>query len=116
VKRRFKLLKLATKYADVHAGSHCYYTSPAQMWLLYAMNCNNSASIGTCHGTIERKLFGTFGIEQFKVTSCTVLLLRTPKKMLCTYRIQILSCAKVLEDGRRRGLGTTWMKQKLDLQ
>jgi hypothetical protein len=38
-----------------------------------------------------------------------------PQKMLCTYQIQILSCAKALEDGRRRGLGTTWMKQKLEL-
>jgi hypothetical protein len=63
-----------------------------------------------------RKLFRTFGTEQFKATSCRVLLLRTPKKMLCTYQIQILSCAKVLEDGRRGGLGTTWVKQKLDLR
>jgi hypothetical protein len=31
VKRRIKLLNLATKYADVHAGSHSYYTSPAHM-------------------------------------------------------------------------------------
>jgi hypothetical protein len=45
-----------------------------------------------------------------------VLLLRTSKKMLCTYQIQILSCAKVLEDRKRRGLGTIWMKQKLELQ
>jgi hypothetical protein len=34
-----------------------------------------------------------------------------PKKMSCTYQIHILSCVKALEDGRRRGLGTTWMKQ-----
>jgi hypothetical protein len=79
------------------------------------MNYNNSASIGTCHGTTTRKLFGTFGTKQFRVTSCRVLLLRTPKKMLCTYQIHILSCAKALEDGKRRGLGTTWMKQKLEL-
>jgi hypothetical protein len=39
-----------------------------------------------------------------------------PKKILCTYQIQILSCAKALEDERRRGLRTTWMKQKLELQ
>jgi hypothetical protein len=38
-----------------------------------------------------------------------------PKEMLCTYQIQILGCAKVLEDGRKRGLGTTWTKQKLVL-
>jgi hypothetical protein len=85
------------------------------MWSSYAMSCNNSATIGTCHGTMPRKLFGTFGTEQFRATSCRVLLLRTPKKMLCTYQIQILSCAKVWEDGRRRGLGTTWTKQKLEL-
>jgi hypothetical protein len=43
--------------------------------------------------------------------------------MLCTYQIQILSCAKALEDGRRRRrrrrrrrLGIAWMKQKLELQ
>jgi hypothetical protein len=83
VKRRFKLLKLATKYADVHAGNHCYYTSPAHMWSSYATNCNNSASISTCHGTTTSKLFRTFGTKQFRVTSCKVLLLRTPKKMLC---------------------------------
>jgi hypothetical protein len=59
---------------------------------------------------------GTFGTKQFRVTSCRVLLLRTPKKMSCTYQIWILSCVKTLEDGRRRGLGTTWMKQKLELQ
>jgi hypothetical protein len=40
----------------------------------------------------------------------------TPKKMLCTYQIQILSCAKVFEEWRRKGLGTTWTKQKLDLR
>jgi hypothetical protein len=80
------------------------------------MNCNNSAFIGTCHGTTTSKLFGTFETEQFRVTSCRVLLLIIPKKMMCTYQIQILSCAKVLEDRRRKGLGTTWMKQKLVLQ
>jgi hypothetical protein len=53
--------------------------------------------------------------EQFRATSCRVLLLRTQKKMVYTYQIQILSSAKVLEDGRR-GLGTTWTKQKLDLR
>jgi hypothetical protein len=42
------------------------------------MNYNNSASKGTCHGTTTRKLFETFGTKQFRVTSCRVLLLRTP--------------------------------------
>jgi hypothetical protein len=79
------------------------------------MNCNNSATIGMFHGTTPRKLFGTFGTEQFRTTLCRVVLLRTPKKMLCTNKIQILNCAKVLEDGRRKGLGTTWTKQKLEL-
>jgi hypothetical protein len=80
VKRRFKLLNLTTKYADVQAGNHCYYTSPAHMWSLYTMNCHNSASIGTCHGTTTRKLFRTFGTKQFRVISCRVLLLRTQRK------------------------------------
>jgi hypothetical protein len=65
---------------------------------------------------MTRKLFIILGTEQFMATSCRVLLLRTLKKMLCRYPIQILSCAKVLEDERRRGLETTWTKQKLDLQ
>jgi hypothetical protein len=69
-----------------------------------------------CHDTTPRKLFGTFGTEQLRVISCRVLLLRTPKKMMCTYQIQILSCAKVLEDEKIRGLGTTWTKQKMELQ
>jgi hypothetical protein len=69
-----------------------------------------------CHDTTPRKLFGTFGTEQLRVISCRVLLLRTPKKMMCTYQIQILSCAKVLEDRKIRGLGTTWTKQKMELQ
>jgi hypothetical protein len=33
-----------------------------------------------------------------------------------TYLIQILNCAKALVDGRRRELGTTWMKLKLVVQ
>jgi hypothetical protein len=33
-----------------------------------------------------------------------------------TYLIQILNCAKVLVDGRRKGSGTTWMKLKLVIQ
>jgi hypothetical protein len=89
---------------------------PCTHVIAVAMNCNNSTSKGMCHGTTTRKLFKTFGTKQFRFTSCRVLLLRTPKKMSCTYQIQILSCAKALEDGRRRGLGTTWMKQKLELQ
>jgi hypothetical protein len=80
------------------------------------MNYNNSASKGMCHGTTTRKLFETFGTKQFRVTSCRILLLRTPRKMPCTYQIQILSCVKALEDGRRRGLGTTRIKQKQELQ
>jgi hypothetical protein len=79
------------------------------------MNFKISAIVGTCLGTTRRKLFGTLGTEQLRATSCRVLLQRTPRKMLCTYEIQIQKCAKVLENGRRRGLGTTWMKQKLDL-
>jgi hypothetical protein len=74
------------------------------------------SSKGMCHGTTTRKLFETFGTKQFRVTSCRVRLLKTLKKMLCTYQIQILSYVKALEDRRRRGLGTTWMKQKLELQ
>jgi hypothetical protein len=50
--KHFKLLNLATKYVDVHARNHYYYTSPAHMWSSYAMNCNNSASIGTCHVSV----------------------------------------------------------------
>jgi hypothetical protein len=49
------------------------------------MNYNNSASIGTCHGTTTRKLFGTFGTKQFRVTSCRVLLQRTPKRKCCAH-------------------------------
>jgi hypothetical protein len=46
---------------------------PCSHVIAYAMNCSNSTSIGTCHGTSPRNLFGTFGIEQFRVTSCRVL-------------------------------------------
>jgi hypothetical protein len=44
------------------------------------MNYNNSASIGTCHGTTTSKLFGTFGTKQFRVTSCRVLFTKNPKE------------------------------------
>jgi hypothetical protein len=37
-----------------------------------------------------------------QVTSCRVLLLRTPNKMSSTYQIQILSCVKALEDKKKR--------------
>jgi hypothetical protein len=79
------------------------------------MNCNNSATIGTCHGSTPRKLFGTIGTKPFRTTSYGVLVLGTPKKMLFSNPNSDLSCAKVLEEGRRRGLGTPWTKQKLDL-
>jgi hypothetical protein len=79
------------------------------------MNFKISATVGTYFGTTIRKLFGTFGTEQLRATSCRVVLLITPRKMLCTYQIQIQKCAKVLEDGRRRGLGITCTKQKLEL-
>jgi hypothetical protein len=72
------------------------------MWSTYAMNYNNSTSKGMCHGTTTRKLFRTFGTKQVRVTSCRVLLLRTPNKMSCTYQIQILSCVKALEDKKKR--------------
>jgi hypothetical protein len=57
--------------------------------------------LNICNQTIQRYLVH---VKQFSVTS-------NPKKMSCTYQIHILSCVKVLEDGRRRVLGTTWMKQ-----
>jgi hypothetical protein len=34
----------------------------------------------------------------------------------CTYQIYIQPCVKVSVDARRRGLGTTWMRPKLDLR
>jgi hypothetical protein len=44
------------------------------------------------------------------------LSLKTPKTVHCTYQIQIQPCVKVSVDARRRGLGTTWMRLKLDLR
>jgi hypothetical protein len=39
-----------------------------------------------------------------------------PKIVRCTYQIHIQPCVKVSVDARRRGLGTTWMRLKLDLR
>jgi hypothetical protein len=44
------------------------------------------------------------------------LSLKTPNTVRCTYQIQIQPCVEVSVDARRRGLGTTWMRLKLDLR
>jgi hypothetical protein len=73
--------KCEKSFRIVELGNQiCRCTSPAHMWSPYVMNCNNSASIGTCHGTTTRKLFGTFGTKQFRVTSCRVLFTENPKE------------------------------------
>jgi hypothetical protein len=41
---------------------------------------------------------------------------QTPKIVHCTYQIQIQPCVKVSVAAKRRGLGTTWMRLKLDLR
>jgi hypothetical protein len=97
--KAFRIAELGNQICRCTCQKPLLLHIPCTHVVRYAMNCNNSASIGMCH---DRKLLGTFGTKQFRVTSCMVLLLRTPKKMLCTYQIQNLSCAKALEDGRRR--------------
>jgi hypothetical protein len=62
------------------------------------MNFRISATVDTCFGTTRKKLFGTLGTKQLRATSFRVVLLRTPRKILCTYQIQIHKCAKVLEE------------------
>jgi hypothetical protein len=78
--KAFQITELGNQICRCKSQKPMLLHSPAQMWSSYAMNCNNSAFIGSCHSTRTRKLFETFGTKQFRVTSCRVLLLRTQRK------------------------------------
>jgi hypothetical protein len=64
------------------------------------------------HIVMHLVFFGKAGVT---VTCILELSLKIPKTVRRTYQIQIQLCVKVSVDAGRRGLGTTWMRLKLDL-